>query len=150
MTMGSEGNCKYGDVVAEVAGELQGALAAANECGIPRWSQVVDPGIGFSKKNSDSATLLQPSSVARLRGLLGGRALLVGASRKRVVKEAVSGSSDSGSVSNEALDRATAGVSCGAVAGGADIVRVHNCAVVGPAVRALKRIMTGLPTNHDK
>ena len=149
-TMALSENCMYADVVADVANELQHALLIADECGVPRWAQIADPGIGFSKTSADSAALLRPSNVARLRSLLANRALLVGASRKRVVRESVLGARESvlgasidgsGSVDNEVLDRATAGVCCGAVAGGASIVRVHNCAVVVPAVRALKFVM---------
>jgi len=153
-TMALSENCMYADVVADVANELQHALLIADECGVPRWAQIADPGIGFSKTSADSAALLRPSNVARLRSLLANRALLVGASRKRVVRESVLGASidGSGSVDNEVLDRATAGVCCGAVAGGASIVRVHNCAVVAPAVRALKFVMReeGGTTDQNK
>jgi dihydropteroate synthase len=72
----------YGDLVSEVGAELNEQLALVDGV-LPRWLQWVDPGVGFAKGEEDNLKLLRPASIRRLRGLVGGRVVLVGASRKR-------------------------------------------------------------------
>jgi dihydropteroate synthase len=69
----------YPDGVAEgVRRELADRLAAADAAGVPRERVVLDPGLGFAKKQSHNWELLRDlSSIEAL-----GRPLLVGASRK--------------------------------------------------------------------
>jgi dihydropteroate synthase len=147
--MTSKQHTAYGpDVVAEVSAEINRQLDAADAV-MPRWLQLVDPGIGFAKGEEENVLLLQPQNMQRLSELLGNRPLFVGASRKRFLGAIIDRSaterktatstqpssptsslpSSPSSLSEDRLqdlDWATAATTCAAVAGGASIVRVHN------------------------
>jgi dihydropteroate synthase len=72
---------RYRDVMAEVAAELQEALARAEEAGIRREQTIVDPGLGFAK---DAGHTLE--AIRRLPELAAlERPLLVGPSRKSFI-----------------------------------------------------------------
>jgi len=70
-------------VMDAIIAELGDAAARAMETGVPRERIVLDPGIGFSKRGSDSVTAL--AELPRLVEL--GFAVMVGASRKRFIGE---------------------------------------------------------------
>ena len=118
---------EYADVVADVIALLEDRAAAAEARGVERDRLVFDPGIDLGKTPAESIEVLR-----RLPELavLGGP-LLVAVSRKDFVG-ALTGRApaarDSGTLA--AIDRA--------VAGGADILRVHDVAGVRDylAVRA--------------
>ncbi len=128
----------YGDLVDDVIGELQEASSRAQAAGVAASQLIWDPGLGFAKSEAQCLHLLD--GLGRLRDQ--GYPLLVGPSRKRFI----------GAVLKEPRPRArlwgTAAVVCKAIAGGADIVRVHD---VGPIVQtarmadALWRKPTGPP-----
>ena len=128
----------YGDLVDDVIGELQEASGRARTAGVAASQLIWDPGLGFAKNEAQCLELLD--GLDRLRAQ--GYPLLVGPSRKRFI----------GAVLKEPRPRArlwgTAAVVCKAIAGGADIVRVHD---VGPIVQtarmadALWRKPTGCP-----
>jgi dihydropteroate synthase len=113
----------YGDVVAEVVGELRESLSLALEAGIPEERIVVDPGIGFAKTGRQSLTLLR--ELEALSTL--GRPVLVGPSRKSFIGE-ITG--------RPPLERLHGTVAACVVAflKGARVFRVHD---VGPVVQAL-------------
>jgi dihydropteroate synthase len=114
----------YADVVAEVGDYLERRAAAAEAAGIERDRIVVDPGIGFGKTLEHNLALLANA------GAVGrGRPVMVGHSRKRFLG-ALAGV-------DEASDRdeATAIVSALAVEAGAALVRVHDVARTGLALR---------------
>jgi dihydropteroate synthase len=121
----------YGDVVAEVIAELRGALARAAAAGVPPERVVVDPGIGFAKRPSHSYGVL-----ARLSEFAAAldRPVLVGASRKSFMREAVGG--------RPAAERdwGTAAAVTAAVLGGAHIVRVHAVSEMAQVVRVAEEI----------
>ena len=73
---------KDNEVVAVVARELQLRLTEIDRH-IPRWLQMVDPGIGFAKGYDENLALLQPRNLRRFKELLGGRLMVVGFSRKK-------------------------------------------------------------------
>ena len=82
-TMLESQHCQYGaDIVATVASELTNQLDLIDQY-IPRWLQMIDPGIGFAKGYEENMILLQPCSLKRLKKLLHYRPMLVGLSRKR-------------------------------------------------------------------
>lgn len=128
----------YGaQVVQVVAGELAEQLAVV-DAHIPRWLQLVDPGIGFAKGYDENTALLQPDQLRRFKELLGGRSMVVGFSRKKFINRVIGESKarrgllDSEdavaySASVEEKDLATA-VTCSNLVGVADIVRVHDVA----------------------
>jgi dihydropteroate synthase len=85
---------------------------------------ILDPGLGFAKNaNTNWAILNGLEEIVAL-----GHRVLIGASRKRFLKELVSLEPPSSGMSlvNQSLDQATAAVTALAVANGAWGVRVHN------------------------
>ena len=93
-------------------------LRMAAQSGIDARQICLDPGIGFGKSRAGDLAVLRGLRLLRT----GENALLVGASRKRVIG-AVSGETD-------AARRLSGTVAChtAAIAGGADFVRVHDVA----------------------
>ena len=114
----------YGDVVAEVVHFLSGRLQAAHDAGIA--DVLVDPGFGFGKTTAHNFALLR--ALPRLKLL--GAPVLVGLSRKRLINEVL------GTSPAEALNGTTV-LNTLALAGGADILRVHD---VREAVEAVKLV----------
>jgi dihydropteroate synthase len=121
----------YDDVIAEVTAELEASIAIAASAGIVAERTIVDPGIGFAKRPSDSYGVL-----ARLQMLAGAldRPVLVGPSRKSFMRAALGGAA--------AADRdwGTAAAVTAAVLGGAHIVRVHAVAEMAQVVRVAEEI----------
>jgi dihydropteroate synthase len=114
----------YGDVVAEVEAFLDERCQAAEAAGVDHDALVVDPGIGFGKRDRDNYALLD--DLARLTRL--GHPVLVGTSRKGFIGRALDAPVD------QRLE-GTAATVVWAVQRGARIVRVHD---VGPMVRAVR------------
>ncbi|MBA2240399.1 MAG: dihydropteroate synthase [Solirubrobacterales bacterium] len=115
---------RYEDVVAEVGGFLAGRVKAAIEAGIDPERIWVDPGIGFGKTLDHNLELLR--RIDELAAL--GRPLLVGASRKEFI----------GRITGRGVDGRRGGdvaANVLAMAGGAEVLRVHD---VGPLVAALE------------
>lgn len=81
-------------------------------------SLCLDPGIGFGKTYQDNLELLRNTAWLKFEGF----ALLVAASRKRFLGEAT------GIEQPEKRDSATLAAHIAAIAGGADIIRVHDVA----------------------
>lgn len=113
---------QYGDVVRDVARELEAALERAAAAGIARDRVVLDPGIGFAKTAEQSIELL--ARVGELRAL--GRPLLVGPSRKSFIGKVT------GAPVTERVPGTLAAVTA-CVLGGVEMLRVHD---VGPARQA--------------
>ena len=104
-TMTSKANVTYAQVGAEVAGELSRlSLTPAQALGIPRWMQLVDPGVGFAKTAEDSARLVHPGTLRSLRLALGRRYMMLGTSRKRflaaILKSLATAGADAASASS--------------------------------------------------
>ena len=114
-------------VLADVTDWLREAIVAAEARGVAHDRLVIDPGIGFGKGTEENLELL--ARLGELKAALGGRPLLVGTSRKRFLGELLGGASP-----DDRLEGSTATASL-AVAGGADIVRVHD---VAPVVRTVR------------
>lgn len=106
----------YGDVVIDVFDWLEARVDAVEAAGIPRDRILVDPGIGFGKSLAENLAIINNMSIYHALGC----ALLVGASRKRMI----------GALSNEALPNARLGgsifLAMKAVEQGAHVVRVHD------------------------
>ena len=115
---------QYGDVVADVATELQERLTAISAAGIELKRVALDPGFGFAKTVEQNYELL--AGLHRLKAL--GQPLLVGVSRKSMVYKPL------GITPDEAL-AATQAVHWEALRQGATILRVHD---VKEAVQTIK------------
>jgi len=125
------GQAVYGDVVAEVVAELSVSVGVAVRAGVPAERIVVDPGVGFAKRPGHSYGVLArlPEIAAAL-----GRPVLVGASRKSFMREALN--------DRPAFERdwGTAAAVAAAVLAGAHIVRVHAVAEMVQVVRVAEEI----------
>jgi dihydropteroate synthase len=118
----------FDDVVAEVASELEGRVAAARAAGVREiWA---DPGIGFGKRAEQSLALLRalPALVARL-----GVPVMVGVSRKSFIGQIT------GKGAHERIFGTAAAVAA-TVAGGAAAVRIHDVAEMRDVVRVAEAI----------
>jgi dihydropteroate synthase len=108
-------NPRYGDVIAEITGELAASVAFARSCGIREDRIIIDPGIGFGKRLQDNLTILR--DLHSLRSL--GCPILVGLSRKSFI----------GMVLDKPVDQRLIGTVAAhtlALMNGADILRVHD------------------------
>lgn len=116
---------QFHDVLAEVARELAESVARAEAAGVVPAQIVVDPGIGFGKRQEDNLALLANA------GWLGerlGKPVLVGPSRKAFL----------GRLTGDRVDErdvATAAACAVAIFAGANAIRVHD---VGAGVRAAR------------
>ncbi len=116
-------NPRYGNVTAEVIESLNGSLELAASAGVRPEQVLVDPGIGFGKALEHNLRLLR--HLAELRVL--GRPVLVGPSRKSFIGALC------GAPAEQRLEGTIAAVTL-AVAGGAQVVRVHDVEPVRRAV----------------
>jgi dihydropteroate synthase len=124
------GLARYGDVILDVARELQRSVERAIGCGVPWDRLIVDPGLGFAKRAEHSLEAL-----AAVDGFaVLGRPLLVGPSRKSFLNAAT------GPQPANARDWATAGAVTAAILGGAHIVRVHRVAEMVQVARVADAI----------
>ena len=112
-----QGLTEYGDVVDDVAAELEQALARAGEAGIARERIVLDPGIGFAKTAEQNLELI--AGLARIERRLG-RPVLLGASRKSFIGALLGG------VPADGRDAGTVGACVAGLARGARLFRVHD------------------------
>ncbi len=120
-----------------VAVWLRSAVSDALAAGVARDRLIVDPGIGFGKTPAHSIELLH--RLRELKTALGDLPLLVGTSRKRFIGELLGGAP-----AGDRLEGTLASVAL-AIAGGADIVRVHDVAESAKVARVADGIVRWLP-----
>jgi dihydropteroate synthase len=121
----------YGDVVAEVAAGLGALAARARAAGVPAERLVFDPGLGFGKSPEDNLALL--------RGLAAlPRPLLVGPSRKSFIGHVLG-------LPVAEREEGTAAAVALSVAGGADIVRVHDVRAMARVARLADAVVRAAP-----
>jgi dihydropteroate synthase len=124
---------RYDDVVAEVHGYLRERIEAAVFAGIGVDRLAADPGIGFGKDLGHNLELLR-----RLEAFGDlGVAVLVGPSRKRFLGTLTDAQDPSDRV------EATAGAVAWCAAHGADVVRVHDVAVMTHVLRVTDPLARG-------
>jgi dihydropteroate synthase len=129
----------YQDVVAEVKDWLQDRVRVAIAAGIAPARIALDPGIGFAKTAEQSVTLLH--HLAEFQEL--SHPLLVGPSRKSFIGAILQ--------RPDAKERVwgTAGACCAAIAGGADILRVHDGAQMRDVCRVFDQLFRSKPTPSE-
>jgi 2-amino-4-hydroxy-6-hydroxymethyldihydropteridine diphosphokinase/dihydropteroate synthase len=115
---------KYDNVVEEVAASLRSRSTAAENAGIQRWQQVLDPGIGFAKDLTGNLQLLK--HYCKLQSMVGDLPLLLGTSRKGFIGK-VTGESDATERDFGTVASCVAAICLGGKSvGGFNILRVHN------------------------
>jgi dihydropteroate synthase len=121
---GHYADVRYADVEAEIAAWLRDSAEVAIAGGVTRERIILDPGLGFGKTYAQNLELIR--RLPELNAL--GYPLLVGASRKSFTGRALDLPLD------QRLETSLAVLTL-CIAGGADIVRVHD---VLPSVRAAR------------
>ncbi|KAI9800821.1 MAG: hypothetical protein M1825_003604 [Sarcosagium campestre] len=111
-----------GKLISTVGEELLSRVQAAEAAGVRRWRIMLDPGIGFAKDATQNLEILHRLSDFRQIPALHGFPWLVGASRKRFVGRVT------GVTEPRQRTWGTAATVAASVAGGADVVRVHDTA----------------------
>ena len=122
----------YSDLIPEVVADLERAIERAVAAGIGWDSIVVDPGFGFGKTPVHNLTVLR--DLAALRVL--GRPILLGASRKSTLGKVLDLPAD------QRLEATLATTALG-IAGGADVVRVHDVRENVRAARMADAVVRG-------
>jgi dihydropteroate synthase len=106
----------YQDLIGEIHQFLAAQIQAAMAAGIPPTQVAIDPGIGFAKTYTQNLEILR--HLPAFKDL--GCPILVGTSRKSFI----------GHILNQPDPKervwGTAATCCAAIAGGADILRVHD------------------------
>jgi dihydropteroate synthase len=129
------GRERSGDPIADASAGLAQSLRVAEAAGVPPERVVLDPGFGFGWEPGENLELLH--RLGELRAL--GRPLLIGTSRKSTV----------GLVLDEPDPErrlwGTAATVALAVAGGADLVRVHDIVEMAQVVRVADAVVRGWP-----
>lgn len=120
---------RYDDVVTTVLDALRARLDAAEAADIPRARVALDPGFGFGKNAEQNMTLL--GSLDRLLAL--HRVLLIGVSRKRMIRETV-GDDPHG------VEHGTTAAHALAVASGASVLRTHDVRAARACVEVVARV----------
>jgi dihydropteroate synthase len=113
--MHNRAEARYVDVVTEVIDDLRQAIDRALGAGVAWESILIDPGFGFGKAPLHNLAILR--DLGRLRAL--GRPILIGTSRKSTLGAIVD-------LPVEDRLEATLATTAIAIAGGADVVRVHD------------------------
>lgn len=121
-TMGQLTEYPNNDIISGVARELEERIQEAESAGVKRWNIMLDPGLGFAKTSEHSVEILR--RLKELKNVTAGGALpwVLGPSRKGFVGK-ITGE-------NQACERkfGTASAVAACVAGGADVIRVHDVA----------------------
>lgn len=124
----SESAPSFEEVAADLTERVSSLPAAL------RRRTVVDPGLGFGKGTRENLELL------RRGGELGARlgcAVMMGPSRKRFIAELVGEQERDMAL----RDRGTVGAALAAAACGAQFVRIHEVALLAPALRVFEAVL---------
>ena len=120
------------DPVDAVHQGFMASLAAADDAGIAPERVILDPGFGFGWEAAENYEILRRLSELRL----WRRPLLAGVSRKRMAGE------QQGDPAGDRVEGSIA-LSVLAIAGGADIIRVHDVGALARAARVADAALRG-------
>ena len=113
--MHNQQGTEYRDLLPDLISSLEGSVSAALDAGVPKENIIIDPGIGFGKTPDHNLAVL--AGLGQLKAI--GCPLLVGTSRKSTLGLLLD------LPPGQRVEATAATVSL-AIAGGADIVRVHD------------------------
>jgi len=127
----------YHDLIGEISASLRESAELARAAGITDDRIIVDPGIGFGKTREENLEIIRRLSELRQLGL----PLLIGPSRKSFIGKTLD------LPAGERLEGTAAAVAL-SIAGGADIVRVHDVKAMVRVARMVDAIrQTGPPAD---
>jgi dihydropteroate synthase len=134
------------DIISTVISDLDRAIQQALSAGVPWENIIVDPGIGFGKKQEQNLEILR--RLDELKAL--GRPILLGSSRKSVIGWVLDLTPEQKSrekvfvaPGDERLEGTAATIAIGIVKG-ADIVRVHNVREIARVCKMSDAIVRGV------
>ena len=130
--MHSQKGTKYRDLMPDLVSSLKNSVRTAVEAGVPRDSIIVDPGIGFGKTPDQNLAVL--ARLGELKEL--DCPILVGTSRKSTLGLLLD-------LPTEERVEATAATVSLAIAGGADLVRVHDVKEMVRVCRVTDAVVRG-------
>ncbi|NQW23653.1 MAG: dihydropteroate synthase [SAR202 cluster bacterium] len=130
--MHNQQGTEYRDLLPDMIASLERSVAIALEAGVSKANIVVDPGIGFGKTPDHNLTVL--AELARLKAV--GCPILVGTSRKSTLGLLLNLPAD------QRVEGTAATVSL-SIAGGADIVRVHDVKEMVRVCRVTDAVVRG-------
>ncbi len=113
--MSNQRDAPVDNIMHTIIADLERAIQQATEAGVPGHNIIVDPGIGFGKRLKQNLEIIR--RLTELKTL--GKPVLLGSSRKSMIGLVLDLPAD------QRLEGTAATVALG-IAGGADIVRVHD------------------------
>lgn len=137
VVMHNQEGTAYNDLMGDIIKFLERSIKIAEKAGIERNSIIIDPGIGFGK------TLEYQLEVMRRLGELCALnvPVLLGTSRKSFIGNVL------GLPANERLEGTASTIALG-IAGGVDIVRVHDVREMARVAKMADAIVRDGETNH--
>ena len=130
--MHNQQGVQYHDLLPDIASSLQMSVNKAVESGVPQGNIIVDPGIGFGKTPDHNLEVL--ARLTELQRLCCP--ILVGSSRKSTIGMLL------GLPADQRIEGTAATVTL-AIAGGADIVRVHDVKEMVRVCRVTDAVVRG-------
>ena len=123
---------KYRELMVDIAAGLRQSVVIASAAGVPQDRIILDPGIGFGKTREQNLEILRRLTELRVLGF----PILIGPSRKSFIGKTLD-------LPVEARLEGTAAAVALGIAGGADIVRVHDVKSMARVVRMADAILRG-------
>jgi dihydropteroate synthase len=130
--MHNQSGTEYQELLSDVVSSMQNSLEAALESGVPKENIIVDPGIGFGKTPDQNLAVL--AGFEKLKAI--GCPILAGTSRKSTLGRLLD-------LPPEDLVEGTAATVALAIAGGADMVRVHDVKEMVRVCRVTDAVVRG-------
>lgn len=130
--MHNQETLRYRDLVPDVLASLSQSMVLARAAGVPQENIILDPGIGFGKTPDHNLEILKRLSEFKTLG----RPLLVGTSRKSTIGRVLDLPPD------QRLEGTAATVAL-CIAGGADMVRVHDVREMARVCRMTDAVVRG-------
>jgi len=130
--MHNRAEARYTNLMAEVVADLEAAIGRAVRAGVDREAILIDPGFGFGKTAEHNLELLR--GLGELRSL--GRPILLGTSRKSTLGKVLD------LPPGERVEATLVTTALG-IAGGVDLVRVHDVRENVRAARMADAIVRG-------
>ena len=130
--MHNQDEASYGDLVPDIIADIARSTSIAQSAGVRADNIIIDPGIGFGKTADHNLELLRRLPELKTAGF----PMLVGVSRKSTIGRILN------LPEQERLEGTAAAVSM-SIAGGADIVRVHDVKQMVRVARMTDAIVRG-------